>query len=175
MATIDDLTNATTDLLTAVNTSKATLDSAVTEATAQVALATAQGALATTQAGLATAIATALTGVDGHATATLAAIQVTNTVIDNVGQANTIADLQLPVAAAGMNFLMMVGEASTAKWRIKTGATDKIYLNGVAGSDNGYVGIATPTVGACLSVFSFKTGASYDWYATVSNGVWAVI
>lgn len=44
------LTSATTDLLQAVNVSKATLDAAVDDATAQAALATAQATLATGQA-----------------------------------------------------------------------------------------------------------------------------
>lgn len=154
MSTITDLTTATTELLAAVNVSKATLD-------AQVAVVT--------------ALAVPLASTDGHTTGSLTAGQVTNGIIDNVGQANTACDLALPAAAAGLNFIMVAGEASTAAWRIRAAAADKFYLNGVAGADNGYVGIAAPAVGSYLSVFSFKTGANtWDWMAVVGNGNWVV-
>lgn len=116
-----------------------------------------------------------ISAVAGNVSGTLTAQQCKSTIIDNVSQAGAV-DLQLPTAAAGMNFMLCVGTTIASAWRIRAGASDKIYLNGIAGSDNGYVGIASPTVGAYLSVFAFKTGAStYDWMAVVGNGNWAVI
>lgn len=118
------------------------------------------------------AIAANLTGVNAPAVTTLTAAQVTGTSIDNIGQTGA-ADLQLPPAAAGMNFLMIAGEAGSNAWRFRANAANKFYLNGVAGALNGYVGISAPTVGAYLSVFAFKTGAStYEWMAVIGNGSW---
>lgn len=118
------------------------------------------------------AIAANLTGVNAPAVTTLTAAQVTGTIIDNIGQTGAV-DLQLPAAGAGMNFLLMVGVAGSNAWRIRANAVNKIYLNGTAGANNGYVGISAPTVGAYLSVWAFKTGAStYEWMAAVGNGAW---
>jgi hypothetical protein len=80
MATIDDLTTATTELLSAVNVAKATLDQAVDDATEQAILATSNGAaqvvLAAEQVTLAADQADLATS-NGAAQVTLAAAQVT--------------------------------------------------------------------------------------------------
>jgi len=121
---------------------------------------------------VAVAIAVDLSGVNAAVSATLTAAQVTGTILDNIGQTAAV-DLQLPVAGPGMNFIMMVGAATNFAWRARAAATDKFYLNGVAGADNGYVGISTPTVAAKLAVVSFKTATGiWDWDATVCNGSW---
>ncbi|MBU2539161.1 MAG: hypothetical protein KKH22_12065 [Proteobacteria bacterium] len=118
------------------------------------------------------AIAANLAAVNGPATETLTVAQVTGTILDNIGQ-SAPADLQLPPAAAGMNFLMIAGAAGSNAWRLRANAANTFYLNGVAGALNGYVGISAPTVGAYLSVFAFKTGPStYEWMAVIGNGSW---
>lgn len=123
----------------------------------------------------AAAIAAELQGVDGHATMTLTNAQVTSTIIDNVGQVG-VANLQLPVAGPGMNFILCCGQTSAFAWRIRAALNDKICLDGVPGIDNGYVGISAPTIFNYLSVFSIKTGAgTYDWIAISGGGIWGVI
>lgn len=120
-------------------------------------------------------ITKALQGISGGSGRSLSSGEVYSSIISNVGQ-TTAADLQLPAASGGMNFMLTVGAASGYAWRIRAGATDKIYFNGTAGIDNGYVGTTTPVVGSYLSVFSFQTGASsWDWMAVSGSGGWGVI
>lgn len=120
------------------------------------------------------AIATALASVDGSTSKTLTNVEVTNTIISDVGMTGAV-DLQLPTAAAGMNFLLQCGCTDTSLWRIRAGATDKIYLNGVAGADHGYVGLSTHAIGAYLAVWSIQTAAGvWDWNAVVGSGNWLV-
>lgn len=124
-------------------------------------------------AGLASGLG--LYSVSGATSKTLVINDCKGSSIDNVGQSAS-CDLQLPTAFEGANFIMIVGQTTASPWRIRAGATDKIYLNGVAGLDNGYVGITTPVVGSFLSVFAFKTDvSSYDWMAIVGNGSFGVI
>lgn len=112
-------------------------------------------------------------GVDGHASGSLTTTQVSSTIIDNVGQ-SVACDLVLPACAAGLAFVMQASEAGVNLWRIGAAASDKLYLNGVAGANNGYIGIV-PTVGAYLSVWSFKSGVGkYDWMAVVGMGNWVI-
>lgn len=119
--------------------------------------------------------ATLMTEVDGHVTGNLTAGNCTGGVITNVGQSNTEAVLTLPVCSAGLNFIAIVGEVSSAAWKFKANTTDKVYLDGTAGADNASVGIATSTVGDFISFVAFKNGASYDWLAMSGTGTWAVI
>jgi len=105
-------------------------------------------------------------------TGAISEAEVSGTIINNYGQ---IADviLTLPTAAEGLTFAVALGTTVAKYFRIKANTNDKIYFNGVAGSDNGYVGIASAVTGAMISFVSFKTGASdYDWIATTVSGVW---
>ena len=69
---------------------------------------------------------------------------------------------------------MVVCGTTVAKYyRIKANTNDKIYLDGTAGADNGYVGIASAAMGATITFIAFQTGAeAYDWIATVISGNW---
>ncbi len=105
-------------------------------------------------------------------TGNLSAADVSGTIINNYGQ-SADAILTLPTAAEGFTFAVALGTTVAKYFRIKANTNDKIYFNGVAGSDNGYVGIASAVTGAMISFVSFKTGASdYDWIATTVSGVW---
>ena len=79
----------------------------------------------------------------------------------------------LPTAAAGMNFIAVVGTAQAANtWKIKAGTNDKIYFDGVAGTDNQSV-YCTPAVGNYITFATFRTGASaWDWIARTGYGTW---
>lgn len=106
---------------------------------------------------------------------TLTAAELRGQQISNYGQ-GAVDNLQaLPTAAEGMHARIMCGTVQGANYfRFQAGATDKIYWNGIAGSDNGYITIAAPAVNAWFDISSFKTGAStYDWEATVGFGNWA--
>lgn len=108
-------------------------------------------------------------------TAALSALQCSGTIINNYGMANADAIIDLPAAASGLSFLVVLGAARAHYYRLRclNAANDKIYLNGVAGSDDGYVGIATAVVGASISFFAFQTGAGvYDWFAITISGEW---
>jgi len=105
---------------------------------------------------------------------TLTAAELRGTIISNYGQGAANNLQGLPTAAEGMNFIGVCGTAQAAHYfRFQAGATDKIYLDGVAGADNGYVSIAAPVVGSCIYFFTFQTGAGvYDWYAATTVGTW---
>jgi hypothetical protein len=80
--------------------------------------------------------------------------------------------LTLPTAVAGLSFIFTVTTTGYAV-HLKAGASDKIYLDGVALSDGYKVSCASPTVGDSIIFYSFKTGAStYDWIAISQSGTW---
>lgn len=103
---------------------------------------------------------------------TLSAAEVRNTIINNYGQAANV-DLELPEAGVGMHFFAVIGTASGKTFRLTANASNKIYLDGSAGGDGGYVGMSVPTVGARIEFTAFKTDAArYDWIAETHSGVW---
>ena len=116
----------------------------------------------------------AATVVDGSANATLTAANCYGTMISNYGQAAADVHLDLPTAAAGLNFIAIVGTAQAANfWKLRADTNDKIYLDGVAGSDNGYVGLAAPAVGDYATFITFQTGANaWDWICKSGYGTW---
>jgi len=105
-------------------------------------------------------------------TGNLSTAEVSGTIINNYGQSNDVT-LTLPTAAEGMSFMVVLGTTVAKYFRIKANTSDKIYLNGTAGTDNYYVGIASAEIGAMISFATFQTGASsYDWVATTISGTW---
>jgi hypothetical protein len=110
------------------------------------------------------------------ATVTLTAQQINgrarSAIVNNYGQSND-AVITLPVIAKDMFFDCILGTTVAKYYRITAGASDKIYLDGVAGADGGYVGIASAVAGAALSCRAFQTGAAaYDWYCSTASGNW---
>jgi len=104
---------------------------------------------------------------------TLTANQCSGGLISNYGQTDD-ALIQLPTIAAGYNFTSLLGTTVAKYYRIKAATNDKIYLDGVAGADNGYVGVASAAAGNCIQFVSFQTGAgAYDWMAVSVSGPWA--
>lgn len=100
--------------------------------------------------------------------------QLTNgiAVIYNTGQ-SAPATITLPTAAKNQKFIAFVATTTANKWKFTAGTNDKIYLDGVAGIDNGSVAIASPAVGNWIACRSFKSSAStYDWVCGTGDGVW---
>jgi hypothetical protein len=122
----------------------------------------------------ATAISTALelVYVSGISSPTLTVAQCKKTIIDNINQsADTV--VSLPAAEAGLDFRVAIGATAAFYFKLRANTTDKIYLDGTAGTDNGYVGCTTAVIGDTLRCFTFKTGAStWDWMIIVDKGTW---
>lgn len=106
---------------------------------------------------------------------TLSTNQVRGNVICNYGQAAANITVNLPTAAQGMGFIATVSTAQAANyWRFRAGTNDKIYLNGVAGADNGYVSNAAPAIGESMTCWTIQTGASaWDWVCKTTDD-WVV-
>lgn len=106
---------------------------------------------------------------------TLTAAQVSGTVLTNFGQGAENVQIKLPAAAAGYSFVAVMATAPSGNtWKITADTNDKIYLDGVAGSD-GESAIVTPSIGNFITFFSFQTGESpdtYDWIAQTGQGTW---
>lgn len=111
--------------------------------------------------------------VDGSASVILTIAQVSNTIISNQGQAAANIALTLPAAAAGYSFIATVGTTQAGNtWKFTANGSDKIYLDGVAGTD-GQSAIVTPAIGNFITFITFKSGAgTYDWIAQTGAGIW---
>lgn len=104
----------------------------------------------------------------------LSAKSLRGTIITNYGQGAANNLQTLPTAAEGMSFVAVCGTAQGSNYfRFQADTSDKIYLDGAAGSDNGYVSIAAPVVGAMIVFMAFQTGATtFDWIASIITGSW---
>lgn len=106
-------------------------------------------------------------------TATLTTAEVTGTIINNYGQSEDVT-LTLPAAANGLTFMVVLGTEVAKYFRIAPNPNDKIYLNGTAGADGGYVGVSSAKAGNAISFTSFQTGTdTYDWLAVSIAGDWS--
>lgn len=107
----------------------------------------------------------------------LTALEVSGTLINNYGQGATNVTLTLPTIAAGMSFMVILGTTQGSYFfKIKAAAGDKIYLNGVAGTDGYSVRVAAATAGNSASFFAFQTGSgAYDWFCSTSYGTWEAV
>jgi len=104
------------------------------------------------------------------ATGNVSATEARGTQISNYGQAAETT-LTLPAAAAGLNFVVAVGTAGAGALHVKAGASDKLYLDGVALDDGDKASLATPAVGQTLTCLAVQTGASaWDWTCTSGGG-----
>jgi len=105
--------------------------------------------------------------VDGSASGSLSAANVSSTIVYNTGMGAADVALVLPTAAAGYSAIFTVGTAQSNKWGVQAGTNDKIYLIAAdgtvaAGSDAGYARMTAAQVGQSFACWTFKTDA-YDW------------
>lgn len=108
---------------------------------------------------------------------TLIVTELYDTIINNYGQGASNNLQVLPTAVEGLSFIAVCGTAQAAHYfGFQADTSDKVYLDGVAGSDNEGVQIAVPVVGTCIYWYTFQTGAgAYDWFANTIHGNWVVI
>jgi hypothetical protein len=111
--------------------------------------------------------------IDGSTSGILSISDVAGTIISNVGQGASDVALSLPQAESGYSLIATVGTAQAGNtWKLTAFPGDKIYLDGVAGTDGQSV-VVTPAVGDYITLISFKTGTStYDWLAKTGSGTW---
>jgi hypothetical protein len=106
----------------------------------------------------------------------LTAAECADTVVSNYGMTDADCVIDLPTAAEGLDFTCILPAVRARYFRLKcpTAQADKIYLLGVAGSDDGYVGVATGyATGACARFFTFKASdGGYDWFCIPIFGTW---
>jgi hypothetical protein len=105
----------------------------------------------------------------------LTSLQCSGTIVSNYGMTDADCTIELPAAAEGLSFVCILPAVQAHFFKLHAGATDKIYLLGVAGSDNGNVGVASGyATGASASFFTFKTGGTpdYDWFCIPIFGTW---
>lgn len=104
--------------------------------------------------------------------ATLSVEQVSGTVLNNFGQ---IADAveQLPAIEAGLGFTVILGTTVAKYYRLQAATNDKIYLNGTAGSNNGYIGISSAAAAATIEFKAFQTDTGkWSWFAKTLTDTW---
>ena len=104
---------------------------------------------------------------------TLTETQVMGTVINNYGAASNLI-YTLPVGSANMSsFLFVAGSTYADFQRFLSQAPNKIYLDGVAGANAGYVQVPTVAVDNKITCFTFQTGAAvWDWTCSTVSGAW---
>jgi hypothetical protein len=110
------------------------------------------------------------------ASGSLIAAQCSGTIISNYGMTDADCIIDLPTAAVGLAFLCVLPAVRARYFRLRcpSARSDKIYLDGIAGADDGYVGVASGyTTLAAISMVAVKASdGNYDWFATTITGGW---
>jgi hypothetical protein len=111
-----------------------------------------------------------------NADSPLTAAQCAGTIVSNYGMTDADCTIDLPTAAEGLSFVAILPavQAHFFKFHCPTAQADKIYLLGVAGSDDGNVGVASGyATGAAASFFTFKASdGGFDWFCIPIFGTW---
>ncbi len=104
----------------------------------------------------------------------ITAAQARGTIVSNFGMTDADCTIALPAAVSGYSFLCILPAVRAKFFKLQAAASDKIYLGGVAGSDNGLVGVASGYLtGVCCSFFTFKASdGGFDWFANPIYGAW---
>jgi len=110
----------------------------------------------------------------------LTAAQCSGTIVSNYGMTDADCDVQLPTAAEGLAFVCSLPAIRAKYFRLNcpSAQADKINLltagSWVAGSDDGYVGVASGYSGnATISVYCAKvTDGGFEWFMIPLSGIW---
>lgn len=106
----------------------------------------------------------------------LTALQCSGTIVSNYGMTDADCVIDLPTAAEGLSFVCILPAVRARYFRLACPSlqADKIYLLGVAGNDDGYVGVASGyATGTAASFFTFKASdGGYDWFCIPIFGTW---
>lgn len=106
----------------------------------------------------------------------LTAAECAGTIVSNYGMTDADCIIDLPTAAEGLSFVCVLPAVRARYFRLRcpSAQADKIYLLGVAGNDDGYVGVASGyATGSAISLFTFKASdGGYDWFAIPIFGTW---
>jgi len=98
--------------------------------------------------------------------------EIRKNIINNYGQTEDVT-LTLTYANVGASFIVILGTTVNKYFRLKARSGDKIYLDGIPGSNAGYVGVTSAVAGNAIAFMTFKTGDdNYDWYAMTMSGNW---
>ncbi len=95
----------------------------------------------------------------------LTVAECSGTIISFLGLTDAACDIPLPTAVEGLAFVWILPTERAQIVRLRAATNDQIYLLGVHGTDNGYIGYASGWVhGTCCSMFTFKnTDGGWDW------------
>jgi len=109
-----------------------------------------------------------------NADSPLTALQCKRTIVSNYGMKDADCAITLPTAEEGLAFLCILPTVRARYFRLTAAAKDKIYLSGVAGSDAGYVGVASGyATGTACQMFTFKASdGGFDWFCLPIFGTW---
>jgi len=111
-----------------------------------------------------------------NADSPLTAEECAGTIVSNYGMTDADCTIDLPTAVEGLAFVCILPavRARFFKLHCPTAQADKIYLLGVAGLDDGSVGVASGYgTGSTCSFFTFKASdGGYDWFAIPLYGTW---
>ena len=121
-----------------------------------------------------TAPAVTFPEVDGSATGSLSAANVSRSFINSYGR-GAAATLTLPAAATGYTFVAIVGTQHNSAWKIQRAGTDTIYWDagGVLTAGKTYFQETNQVVGSRVSCATFRTGASaWSWICGSVSGTW---
>lgn len=110
------------------------------------------------------------------ATSPLTAAECADTIVSNYGMTDADCVIDLATAIEGLDFICILPTVRARYFRLRcpSAQADKIYLLGVAGSDDGYVGVASGyAAGACARFFTFKNSdGGFDWMCVPIFGTW---
>ncbi len=112
--------------------------------------------------------------VDGSATGSLSAANVSRTMVNSYGR-SAAATLTLPAAASGYSFIAIVGTKHNSAWKIQRAGADTIYWDaaGVLTAGKTYFQETNQEVGSRVSCSTFRTGASaWSWLCGSVSGTW---
>ncbi len=111
-----------------------------------------------------------------NADSPLTAVQCAGTIVNNYGMTDADCTIDLPTAVEGLSFVCILPTVRSHFFKLHcpTAQADKIYLLGVAGSDDGNVGVASGyATGTAASFFTFMASdGGYDWFCIPIFGTW---